>query len=350
MRTKFGLVLGCAVVATAQQCGQGIGNCEGGLCCSQYGWCGTTSAYCGTGCQPSFGACTPPSSPPPTSTNGRCGPSFNLKCPTGQCCSQYGYCGTTSAYCGSGCQPLYGSCTSGTPTTTSTPSPTPTTTIKVITRCSQSGTVAITFDDGPYDYTNTIVQQFNAVGGRVTFFVNGNNWDCIYNRATALKNAYNSGHQIGSHTWSHPFLTSLTDAQIRTEMTKLDTALKKILGVAPTFMRPPFGDYNSRVNTVLSGAGFRYNVMWDIDSGDSQGVSVANQKARYNGASTTAPHIFLQHETFKSTAQEMVPFIISWAKGRGLRMVTVGECLGVAKTNWYRSRVTPETPNSSWVC
>jgi len=36
-----------------EQCGSGAGNakCANNLCCSQYGYCGDTSAYCGTGCQ-----------------------------------------------------------------------------------------------------------------------------------------------------------------------------------------------------------------------------------------------------------------------------------------------------------
>ncbi|KAH0742895.1 hypothetical protein KY290_030888 [Solanum tuberosum] len=40
-------------VANAQQCGSQAGGalCANGLCCSQYGYCGTTTAYCGSGCQ-----------------------------------------------------------------------------------------------------------------------------------------------------------------------------------------------------------------------------------------------------------------------------------------------------------
>jgi len=39
--------------ARAQQCGRQAGGalCANRLCCSQHGWCGSTSEYCGTGCQ-----------------------------------------------------------------------------------------------------------------------------------------------------------------------------------------------------------------------------------------------------------------------------------------------------------
>ena len=32
--------------------------CQGGQCCSQYGWCGVTTAHCGAGCQAAYGVCT----------------------------------------------------------------------------------------------------------------------------------------------------------------------------------------------------------------------------------------------------------------------------------------------------
>ncbi|KAI1374212.1 carbohydrate-binding module family 18 protein [Hypoxylon crocopeplum] len=46
----------------------------------------------------------------PVSTNGRCGTGIGTACPSGQCCSQYGYCGTTTAYCSTGCQKGFGTC------------------------------------------------------------------------------------------------------------------------------------------------------------------------------------------------------------------------------------------------
>ncbi|GAA0185851.1 hypothetical protein LIER_33139 [Lithospermum erythrorhizon] len=45
------------VSISAQQCGRSLGNrvCPNGLCCSQYGYCGRTTAYCGYGCQSQCG-------------------------------------------------------------------------------------------------------------------------------------------------------------------------------------------------------------------------------------------------------------------------------------------------------
>ncbi|XP_031493714.1 basic endochitinase [Nymphaea colorata] len=92
------LLLAAALRAQAQQCGTQAGGalCAGGLCCSQWGYCGSTSAYCGTGCQ---------SQCPGGSTVPRCGTQGGgAVCAGGLCCSQYGYCGSTSDYCGANCQ------------------------------------------------------------------------------------------------------------------------------------------------------------------------------------------------------------------------------------------------------
>ncbi|OMO55725.1 Glycoside hydrolase, family 19, catalytic [Corchorus capsularis] len=82
---------------SAQQCGNQAGGalCANGLCCSQYGYCGTTPDYCGTGCQSQCGS----------GSTQRCGSQAGgALCANGLCCSQYGYCGNTPDYCGTGCQ------------------------------------------------------------------------------------------------------------------------------------------------------------------------------------------------------------------------------------------------------
>ncbi|KAK3683378.1 hypothetical protein B0T22DRAFT_246586 [Podospora appendiculata] len=85
-------------------CGAGIGSCAAGLCCSQWGYCGTTDEYCAAGCQPAFGSCKN------TVPTGSCGAGIG-SCQPGYCCSQWGFCGTTPACCDPpGCQPAFGTC------------------------------------------------------------------------------------------------------------------------------------------------------------------------------------------------------------------------------------------------
>lgn len=123
--TGSGLGLSVSNDAT---CGGNTGNtCLGsvfGNCCSQYGYCGSTTDHCSGGCQAGFGSCSSGgggggSQPAPVlkaSSDGTCGGSTGSTCagtPFGTCCSQYGYCGSTDAHCTGGCQSGFGSCSSG---------------------------------------------------------------------------------------------------------------------------------------------------------------------------------------------------------------------------------------------
>lgn len=66
--------------------------------------------------------------------------------------------------------------------------------------CVGTNKVALTFDDGPYIYTAGILDQLKAANMRATFFINGQNYDSIYNYNSTVRKYIADGHQIGSHT------------------------------------------------------------------------------------------------------------------------------------------------------
>jgi len=113
------------LISTDGRCGQDKGRCPNNQCCSRYGYCGTDDTYCNAGCQPEFGKCnsttntavvtttTVSTSTPTQASSGRCGADFGKTCPNGQCCSKYGYCGTSEKHCGTGCQTDFGKCNIG---------------------------------------------------------------------------------------------------------------------------------------------------------------------------------------------------------------------------------------------
>ncbi|PBK82518.1 glycoside hydrolase/deacetylase [Armillaria gallica] len=173
----------------------------------------------------------------------------------------------------------------------------------VITSCTVPNTAALTFDDGPYIYSQNIVNMLDAKGVKGTFFVNG----CIYGdtERAVLQNAYSKGHQIASHTWAHKDLATLTTDQ---------AALEKILGVKVAFMRPPYGSYNDGVLQVAA-AHNQSVIIWDFDSGDSVGETAANSEKDYDTLVAKHPStiLTLNHETV----------------GAGYNLVTVAECLGL---------------------
>jgi len=117
---------GCGVHAgnIPCECGPGYGSCGNGKCCSPYGYCGTTTRHCGTGCQANYGLCNSSGSSsgsgsgsssgtvPISMVEDRCGPEYGACADPNACCSEHGWCDTTSKHCGTGCQPKYGKCNS----------------------------------------------------------------------------------------------------------------------------------------------------------------------------------------------------------------------------------------------
>ncbi|KAJ3053392.1 hypothetical protein HK097_004399 [Rhizophlyctis rosea] len=241
--------------------------------------------------------------------------------------------------------------TTTTRTTSTTSAPVPTGKATFYSKCKQPNTLAMTFDDGPAGYHRKILDTANAAGAKVTFFTNGKLYNCIYDSAATLYEAYTTGHQVASHTWSHPDLTGLSDAGKTEEIVKVENALKKIIGAKPTYLRPPYGSSNDAVLTVAGGLGYRAVVNWDLDSQDWNGLTPAASLAQTSFTNAdNSGHIILSHENYQSTVDTLLPNVIAWAKQKGWKLVTVGECLGEDPSLWYKDVGTPSTRDSTWVC
>lgn len=70
----------------------------------------------------------------------------------------------------------------------------------VISSCTTPGTVALTFDDGPFIYTERVLDALSSAGAKATFFLNGQNWGNINDFASTVRRMESEGHQVGSHT------------------------------------------------------------------------------------------------------------------------------------------------------
>lgn len=75
---------------------------------------------------------------------------------------------------------------------------------QVITKCTEPNAFALSFDDGPFDFTKTLLQMLNQNKLKATFFVNGQNFGSITDKGDILKEMLDGGHQIGSHTYAPP--------------------------------------------------------------------------------------------------------------------------------------------------
>jgi hypothetical protein len=129
----------------------------------------------------------------------------------------------------------------------------------MITTCASPGMVALTYDDGPGHYTDELLSILSKNGVKATFFVNGDNNNGPITKGilpSILRKVYARGHHIGSHTWSHANLTGLTREQRWQEMDQLQDALSNIIGITPTYMRPPYFECPSDCLRDMSDFGF----------------------------------------------------------------------------------------------
>ncbi|RMZ69097.1 polysaccharide deacetylase [Pyrenophora seminiperda CCB06] len=302
----------------------------------------------------------------PRQADVRCGPdNGNRICAQNECCSPAGYCGTTQDFCQApDCLLDFGpACDANkVPAGASTRNdPRP----KLgsvpyggagIYGCNDPGNVAITYDDGPFIYTEGVLQQFEARGAHATFFITGNNngkgaidekW------ADVIKKMYDGGHQVASHTWSHQDLSKITKDQAYDQMVHNEMALRNIIGKYPTYMRPPYSSCNDQCQSVVSDLGYVVTY-FDLDTDDYNhlnDIQVAKDNFKKgidtrNDAPADGDRLAIGHDIHQQTAENLTVYMLEYLYSQGLKAVTVGECLQDPKENWYRDS-TPAPPSNS---
>lgn len=121
---------------------------------------------------------------------------------------------------------------------------------------------AITFDDGPGPYTAGLLDELAKRDVAVTFFMQGYR---VPQYAAVVKQAYEAGHQIASHTYDHPQLTKLSNSAIMKQLAETAAALDSATGVHHSYMvRPPYGSADARVLSALNAPA----VLWSVDTLD----------------------------------------------------------------------------------
>ncbi|KAH8428393.1 chitin deacetylase [Aspergillus melleus] len=207
----------------------------------------------------------------------------------------------------------------------------------MITECTIPDTIALTFDDGPSHYTPKLLDVLQEYDVRATFFVNG--YHLRHDEyAEYLKRASEEGHQIASHTYDHPQLPSLDYDGIYEQMTRLSAKIRDITGRAPTYMRPPYLEVNDLVLSVLGDLGYRV-ISASIDTKDYQHDTpwlIDHSYERFVEELEAGGTIVLAHDTHRQTVETLTREMLKGAKMRGLKAVTVGECLGESERLWYR--------------
>jgi peptidoglycan-N-acetylglucosamine deacetylase len=122
----------------------------------------------------------------------------------------------------------------------------------------------LTFDDGPHPkHTDTVLKALERYKIRATFFVLGEN---AKRQSRLVRTAFQAGHRIGNHSFSHRDMSRLSESEIRNEFKRTEDVIGAYLGREKLF-RPPYGAHNAIVDRIAAELGYR-TILWNVDTLD----------------------------------------------------------------------------------
>ncbi|PSR80727.1 hypothetical protein PHLCEN_2v6643 [Hermanssonia centrifuga] len=191
-----------------------------------------------------------------------------------------------------------------------------------ITTCPDKLTWGLTYDDGPAPYTPDLLQYLNANDLTTTFFVVGSR---AISYPALLQEEYMAQHQIAVHTWSHPYMTTVSTEGLIAELGWSKKIIKDVTGVTPIYFRPPYGDIDDRVRAIAKAMDL-IPVMWTrisplatFDTGDynvAGGTITVTQVLQNweeiigNATQIDTGFIVLEHDLFAQTVDIATGYIL----------------------------------------
>ncbi|KAJ7509806.1 carbohydrate esterase family 4 protein [Mycena galericulata] len=218
-----------------------------------------------------------------------------------------------------------------------------------IVACPDKGTWGVSFDDGPGPYSKYLLDYLEEKDLSATFFCVGSR---VIEYPATLINEYMAGHEISVHTWSHPHLTALTNAQIVAELGWTRKAIQAVTGVTPTTMRPPYGDIDDRVRMIAlamglvpviwtrTPSGFSMDTFdWEVAGGAVTGVASFAEFENILGNATTLStgFIVLQHDLYQITVELAMGYTLNTALTYNppFTLEPIGKCSKIPTSNMY---------------
>ena len=182
--------------------------------------------------------------------------------------------------------------------------------------------VAISFDCAwGVEHTDKLLQIMEQNDVKCTFFA-VQFW--VEKYPEYVKKIVDAGHEIGTHSRTHPYMSKLSEEEIRDELTTSSAAIERLTGKKVTLFRPPYGDYNNVLIDTCENMGI-YPIQWDVDSLDWKNLSGTEIAMRIiNGVKNGS--IILCHNNGLHTA-EALPLIFSTLKNRGYKFVPISELI-----------------------
>ncbi len=182
------------------------------------------------------------------------------------------------------------------------------------TRPCAAGYVRLTFDDGPaVNATPAVLDTLAAWRATATFFVTGAE---VAAHPDLVRRASEEGHRIGNHSWSHPDLTRLDQAQVASQLQRTSDVIEQVTGHAPTEWRPPYGATNDLVAAAAQNVGLNPPVLWTVDPRDWADPPATTIRDRVLQGLRPGGIVLLHDATGANTATAL-PMILAGLTDRG---------------------------------
>ena len=182
--------------------------------------------------------------------------------------------------------------------------------------------IALTFDDGPGEYTDTLLDCLEENNAHATFFMLGQNvgsWESTVQRMADI------GCEIGSHSWDHKNLYDLDMDSVAKQFSDTDAALEKACGQKASVARAPYGNWSDDIISTVGKPFFT----WSLDSLDWSYLDVNKDYDAVMNGDLTDGSIILMHDIHEPSVQaaiKMIPELVQ----KGYKLMTVSE-LAAAK-------------------
>ena len=178
--------------------------------------------------------------------------------------------------------------------------------------------ICLTFDDGPSEYTDQLLDGLAERNAKATFFLIGSKVDEYKDTVLRMKK---EGHTVAQHTQNHKHLPEITMEEVREEINSANEAIMKITGDKPKFIRPPYGEYTDEIVLDIP----MVFVKWSCSSKDWEFRYPGFVCKRIvNKASDNA--VVLAHDLYRSTVEGTL-MAVDILKEQGYLFVSLDEMI-----------------------
>lgn len=186
--------------------------------------------------------------------------------------------------------------------------------------------ISLTFDDGPDEIVTPkvieILQNHHVKGN---FFFIGSEAEKY---PQVVKNAYENGNLVLSHSYHHVDLTTLSNAEQANEINNAGLAIQTIIGKEPAMIRPPYGETNETLIENAKDKGYSV-IIWSIDTLDWSQKDAENIIKNVTDNLRNGDIILMHSDSEKTETAKALPTIIKAVQKKGFEIVGLDELLGV---------------------